>query len=118
MTSYTTLPLRLLITDPESKFQLVFSERGALLFAGFAGVQTHASARGPIINAVTERDLSAAVAMLQTLFPAVDIGTVEVVHLDQGSMEPYVYVSVKTPEDYYGFVIAQLNERGGLIESL
>ena len=118
MMSYTKLPLRLLVTDPATKFQLAFSEQGALLLAGFAGVRTQASARGLIINAVTECDLSAAVAMLQTLFPAVDVGTVEVVHLDQGSMEPYVNVNVKTPEDYHGFVIAQLNERGGSIESL
>jgi hypothetical protein len=118
MTSYTTLPLRLLITDPANKFQLAFSDQGALLLAKFAGIQIRATARGLVINALTERDLSAAVAMLQTLFPAVDIGTVEVVHLNQGSMEPYVHVSVETLEDYYGFVIAQLNERGGLIESL
>jgi elongation factor G len=33
-------------------------------------------------------------------------------------MEPYVRVSVTTPEDYYGYVVAQLHERAGLIESM
>jgi predicted membrane GTPase involved in stress response len=118
MTSNTRFPLRLLATDPSNKFQLTFSEQGAMLLAGFSGVQTQASAGGLIINAVAERDLSAAVAMLQAAFPGVDIGTVEVVYLDQGRMEPYVRVNVTTPEDYYGFVIAQLNDRCGLIDSL
>jgi predicted membrane GTPase involved in stress response len=118
MTSNMSFPLRLLVTDPSNKFQLTFPEQSAMLLTGFSGVQTQASARGLIINAVAERDLSAAVAMLQTAFPCVDIGTVEVVYLDQGGMEPYVRVNVTTPEDYYGFVIAQLNDRCGLIESL
>jgi predicted membrane GTPase involved in stress response len=118
MTSNMRFPLRLLVTDASNKFQLAFSEQGAMLLAGFSGVQTQASARGLIINVLAERDLSAAVAMLQTAFPGVDIGTVEVVYLDQGGMEPYVRVNVTTPEDYYGFVIAQLNDRCGLIESL
>jgi len=118
MTSNTRLPLRLLVADPSSKFQLGFSEQGAALLAGFSGVQTQASARGLIIYAVAERDLSWAVAMLQSAFPVLDIGAIEVVYLDQGEMEPYVRVNVTTPEDYYGFVIAQLNERYGSIESL
>jgi hypothetical protein len=116
VTSNTRLPLRVLVTDPSSRLQFSFSEQGAVLLAQFTGVQTQASARGLIINAVAERDLSSAVALLQTVFPVLDCGAVEVVYLDQGRMEPYVRVHVTTPEDYFGVVIAQLNERGGLIE--
>jgi translation elongation factor EF-G len=111
-------PLRLLVTGPSERFQLRFAEQGAALLAEVSGVQIQASARGLTINAVAERDLSAAVAMLQAAIPAVAVGAMEVVYLDQGTMEPYVRVRVTTPEDFFGDVISQLNQRRGLIESL
>ncbi len=116
--SDTRFPLRLLVTDPSERFQLRFAEQGAALLGKVSGVQTQASARGLTINAVAERDLSAAVAMLQAAIPAVAAGAIEVVYLDQGTTEPYVRVRVTTPEDHFGDVIAQLNQRHGLIESL
>lgn len=116
--SNTRFPLRLIVTDPSERFQLRFAEQGTALLAEVSGVQTQASARGLAINAVAERDISAAVAMLQAAIPTLAAGAIEVVYLDQGAMEPYVRVSVTTPEDHIGDVIGQLNQRDGLIESL
>jgi len=118
MTGNLRLPLRLLVTDPASRFQLPFSDQSALLLAGVAGIEAGASARGLILNALSERDLSAAVAMLQTLFPVLNMEPVEVVHLDEGTMEPYVRVNVKTPADFSGPIVAQLKDRSGLIEGV
>jgi translation elongation factor EF-G len=95
-----------------------FAEQGALLLAGVSGVQTQSSARGLMINAVAERDLFAAVTLVQAAIPSVSIGAVEVVYLDQGRMEPYVRVRVTVPPDHHGDVTAQLSQRRGLIESL
>lgn len=107
----------MLIADPSERFQLRFSEQATLLLAGFSGVQTQATARGLIMNAVAERDLYAAVAMLKAAVPDLVVGAVEVVYLNWGTMEPCVRVNVTTPEDYYVYVVAQLNERGGLLEA-
>jgi predicted membrane GTPase involved in stress response len=118
VTSDARFPLHVLVTDPSERFQLRFAEQGAALLAGVSGVQTHSSTRGLIIKSVAERDLSAAVAILQVVIPAVAVGTVEVVYLDRGSTEPWVRVRVTTPADHYGDVIAQLVQRRGLIECL
>jgi translation elongation factor EF-G len=118
VTSNTRFPLRVLLTDPSERFQLRFAEQGAAILAGVSGVQTQSSARGLIINALAERDLSAAVAMLQAAILTVAVGAVEVIYLDQGTMEPYVRVRVTTPANHYGDVFAQLVQRRGLIESL
>jgi translation elongation factor EF-G len=111
-------PLRQLVTDRTAPFQLGFAEQGATLLAGFSGLQTHVSARGLILEAVAERDLAAAVAMLQVAFSAVDIGAVEVVYLNQGTLEPYVRVRVTISEDDEREVVAQLIQRRAVIESL
>jgi predicted membrane GTPase involved in stress response len=118
MMSETRFPLRVLVTDPSERFQLSFAEQGAAVLAGFSGVQTQSSARGLIINGVAERDISAAVAMLRVAIPAVAVGAVEVVYLDQGSTEPWVRVRVTTPADRQGDVVAQLVQRRGLIEGV
>jgi predicted membrane GTPase involved in stress response len=118
VTSNTRLPLRLLVTDPSERLQLGFAEQGKVLLAGVSGVQTQSSARGLIINGLAERDLSAAVAMLQAAIPTVVVGALDVVYLDQGAMEPWVRVRVTTPADHVGDVVSQLNERQGLIEAL
>jgi hypothetical protein len=117
VTPHTRYPLRLLVRDLSETSQLSFAEQGILLLAGAPGVQTQSSARGLILNAVAERDLSAAVAMLQAAIPSVVVGAVEVVCLDQGGMEPWVRVRVTTPPDRCAEVIAQLEERRGSIES-
>jgi translation elongation factor EF-G len=109
MMSETRFPLRVLVTDPSERFQLSFAEQGAAVLAGFSGVQTQSSA---------ERDISAAVAMLRVAIPAVAVGAVEVVYLDQGSTEPWVRVRVTTPADRQGDVVAQLVQRRGLIEGV
>jgi hypothetical protein len=112
------LPLRQLVTDRSERFQLDFAQQGAALLAGFSGVQSQPSARGLTLSSVSERDLSAAVVMVQAAFPAAAVGAVEVVYLAQGTAEPWVRVRVTTPEDCAGDVIAQLNERHASIESL
>jgi hypothetical protein len=114
----TQFPLRQLVTDPLERFQLRFAQQGAVLLDGFAGIQTEASAAGLLVKAVAERDLNAATAMLRVGFAAVRVGPVEIVYLNQGTMEPYVRVRVTTPADYYCDVLAQLNQRRGLIESV
>jgi hypothetical protein len=111
-------PLRLLLTDPSERFQLRFAEEGAALLAGVSSVQTESSARGLTINALAERDIFAAVAVLQVAIPTAAVGAVEVIYVDQGTMEPYVRVRVTTPADHYGDVFAQLVQRRGLIEGL
>jgi hypothetical protein len=116
--NYSKFPLRQLVTDLSASFQLDFAEQGAALLQGFSGLHTQPSGSGLILTAVAERDLIAAVAMLEVAFPAVRAGAVEVVYLDHGRIEPYVRVRVTTPEDYCGDVIDQLNRRRGLIESL
>jgi translation elongation factor EF-G len=112
------LPLRILITDRSERFQLRLTQQGAALLAGFSSVQIQSSARDLILSSVSERNLSAAVAMLQAAIPALAVGAVEVVYLNRGAAEPWVRVRVTTPEDHFGDVIAQLNERHGLIEAL
>jgi hypothetical protein len=114
----TPFPLRQLVTDPLGRFQLRFAQQGAVLLDGFDGIQTEASAAGLLVKAVAERDLHAATAMLRVGFAAVRVGPVEIVYLNQGTMEPYVRVRVTTPADYYGDVVAQLTQRRGLLESL
>ena len=116
--SDTRFPLRVLVTDPSEIFQLRFADQGAALLAGVSGIETQSSARGLMVSGVAERDLSAAVAILRVAIPAVAVGTVEVVYLDQGSAEPWVRVRVTTSADHYGDVIAQLVQRRGLIEYL
>jgi translation elongation factor EF-G len=111
-------PLRQLVTDRLAPDQLSFAEQGATLLAGFSGLQTHVSARGLILEAVAERDLAAAAAMLQIAFPAVHIGAVEIVYLNQGTLEPYVRVRVTISEECHLEIVAQLVQRRAVIESL
>jgi translation elongation factor EF-G len=113
-----TFPLRLLLTDSSERFQLRFADQATLLLADFSGVRTRPCATGLEIGSVTERDLYAAVEMIRTAFPHISIGKLTVNYADDGAAEPYVRVRVSTPEDFYGDIIAQLNERRGLIESM
>jgi translation elongation factor EF-G len=113
-----TRPLRMLVTDSAERFQLRFAEQAATLLVNFSGVDAQASARGVIINAITERDILAAAALLKAAIATVKIGTVEIVYRDEHSMEPYYRVRVLTPEDHIGDVMAEMNTRRGAIESL
>jgi len=116
MTLTTSFPLRQLVTDPSERFQLQFAQQAALLLEGFAGISTESTARGLLVRAVAERDLHAATAMLRVAFPVLRVDPIEVVYLNDGTLEPYVRVRVTTPEDCYGDVVGQLNQRRAWIE--
>jgi len=81
-------------------------------------VRARPCATGLEISSVTERDLKAAAEMIRIAFPHVSVGKPEINYLDGGALEPYVRIRVSTPEDFYGDIIVQLNQRHGLIESL
>lgn len=89
-----------------------------MLLVGFSGVQAMQSAAGIVLRAVAERDLDAAATLLRAAFPAVKCGPIEIVRLNDGTMEPYVRVRVTIPADNAGAVIEQLRRRRGSIESL
>jgi translation elongation factor EF-G len=95
---------------------LRFAEQGAVLLAGFIGVQVEASATGLILKSAAERDLLAAATLVEAAIPTLKIGAVEVVYLNQNTMEPYLRVRVTTPADNYGDVIGQFIARVGSIE--
>jgi len=97
---------------------LRFAQQAAVLLVGFSGVQAMQSAAGIVLRAVAERDLDAAVALLRAAFPAVNSGPIEIVRLEEGTMEPYVRVRVTVPKDNEGAVINQLHQRRGSIDSL
>ena len=118
MTVPAKYPLRLLVTNQSERFQLHFAEECTVLLTGFAGVQAQASARGLILEAVAERDLIAAATLVQDALPAVLVGPLEVVYLNQGDMEPYVRLRISTPAECYDGVLALLDERQALIETL
>jgi len=118
MNAPTHFPLRQLVTDPSERFPLRFAQQGALLLEGFAGVHTESTAKGLLLNAVAERDLHAATVMLRVAFPIVRADPIEVVYLNDGTLEPYVRVRVTTPQDYYGDVVGQLNKRRAWIEDM
>jgi len=116
--SLTPFPLRQLVTDLTERFQLRFAQQAAVLLVGFSGVQALQSAAGIVLRAVAERDLDAALALLRAAFPAVNSGPVEIVRLEEGTMEPYVRVRVTIPKDNEVAVINQLHQRSGSIDSL
>ncbi|MGA2778390.1 MAG: hypothetical protein ABSF94_12600 [Steroidobacteraceae bacterium] len=110
-------PLRKRVTDLTERFQLRFAQQAAVLLDGFAGICVQQSASGLVLMAVAERDLDAAITMIQIAFPALRCGPVEVLLLDDGTMEPYVRVRVTTPEEHYRDVVGQLRDRHASIES-
>jgi translation elongation factor EF-G len=116
--AYTQLPLRQLVTDLTERFQLKFAQQAAVLLDGFSGVQAVQSASGILLRAVAERDLQAAVTLLQAAFPAIRSGPVEIVLRSDGSMEPFARLRVRSPTDAYAAVVDQLTERGATIESV
>ena len=116
--SFTQFPLRQLVTDLTQRFQLRFAQQAAVLLEGFSGIHAINSAAGIVLGAVAERDLDAAVALLRAAFPAVKGGPVEILRLNEGTMEPYVRVQVTAPEGNDGEVVSQLHERRGSVESL
>ncbi len=118
MDAHAQFPLRQLVTDLTERFQLKFAQQAAVLLDGFSGIQAVQSASGILLRAVAERDLQAAVTLLQAAFPAISSGPVEIVRRDDGAMEPYVRLRVRTPNDACAAVIDQLTERSGAIESV
>jgi hypothetical protein len=118
MTGPAKYPLRLLVTNQSERFQLHFAEECTVLLTGFAGVRAQASARGLILEAVAERDLVAAAALVQGALPAAHVGPLEVVYLNQGDMEPYVRLRIATPAECYERVLVLLDGRHAVIETL
>jgi len=108
----------MLVTDSAERFQLRFAEQAAILLVNFSGVAVQASARGVIINAITERDIFGAAALLKAAISTVEVGRIEIAYRNEHSMEPYYRVRVITPEDHIGDVMAEMNIRRAAIESL
>src|SRR5262249_35129511 len=83
-------------------------------------VALHATAGGIRIEAVWEPDLELAVDAVKRVADAqLRVGKLEVQYVREAELlEPVLSVCVTTPEDYMGDVIADMNRRRGLIESM
>ncbi|HEY2684821.1 MAG TPA: hypothetical protein VGI93_14985 [Steroidobacteraceae bacterium] len=118
MIPYYELPLRQTLTDAGQPLQLDFIEQAKLLLEGFSGVKVEVPARLFSLRALAERDLEGAVAMLRAVFPAMRAGRIEVVCLEEGRLEPFVQIRVRTPAKWSAPIAEELAGRAGSIEDL
>lgn len=118
MIAYHDMPLRQTMTDAGQSMQLDIVESAKLLLAGFSGVRVEVPARVLTLRALAERDLDGAVELLGTAFPTLRRGPVEVVRLEEGRLEPYVRLRLRTPDEFLIRVSDELGRRGGSIEDL
>ncbi|SRR5258708_5755298 len=112
-------PLSALVTDPSQHFQLTFARKAEATLFGVGDIRAESSGAGLTIHATSEQALGDAWTIIAKGFPGSHRGEIKITYLETPDFrEPYVQVSVDTPEDYYGYVVADLHRRGGLIESL
>lgn len=119
MHEHLPLPLSVLVTDTSQPFQLTFARRAEAVLFGVSDIRADVSGTGLTIHATSEQALEDAWAKVAREIPGSRRGEIKITYLETPDFrEPYVRVSVDTPEDYYGYVVADLNRRRGLIESL
>jgi translation elongation factor EF-G len=73
-----------------------------------------------ILNATLEAELNNASAILRRTFSDLKGDEIIVAYVEEGPIlkEPYSRVTVRTPEDFYGDVVGDLNRRLGRIEGM
>jgi predicted membrane GTPase involved in stress response len=113
------LPLRLTLRSRHFAFGTAYITVASKLMAGTSVTCT----QGPqtlTLNAALEAELHNACAILRETFPDLNGDAISVAYVEEGSRlkEPYSRVMVRTPEDFYGDVVGDLNRRLGLIEGM
>jgi translation elongation factor EF-G len=111
--------LRVVLTDPSEAFQLRFAKDAAAQLGHISGVRLEASGSGLTISSGLERDISAAIAAARVTRPTVRSSETSVLYsADSDAPDPWYRVRVRTPEDYFGDVVYDLNRRGGEIQTM
>lgn len=118
MIRYYELPLRQTIMDASQAVQLDFVEQAKLLLQGFASVQIEVPGRALALRALAERDLEAAVTLLEVVFPTLRRSPVEVVLLEGGALEPFVRISLRSTAALAVAMGDELKRRLGTIDEV
>jgi hypothetical protein len=113
------LPLRLILRSARFTFGTAYMAVVSRAIAG-TPVLCEQGRQAIILSAMLEAELQNACATLRETFSDLKGDDISVAYVEEGPRlkEPYSRVTVRTPEDFYGDVVGDLNRRLGLIEGM
>lgn len=115
------LPLRLILRSAGFTFGTAYMAVVSRAIAG-TSVMCEQGRQAVILSATLEAELDNACATLRETETYSDLkgDDIRVAHVEEGPRlkEPYSRVTVRTPEDFYGDVVGDLNRRLALIEGM